>query len=65
MTSDSDDLEQQLRDNLKLRRELSAEVAKARDSRTSPRVSRGFYWLGIILAAVLLVAGIALMVAGT
>ena len=29
MTSDSDDLEQQLRENLKLRRELKAEVGKA------------------------------------
>ena len=29
MTSDSDDLEQQLRQNLKLRRELAAEVAAA------------------------------------
>jgi hypothetical protein len=32
MTSNSDDLEEQLRQNLKLRRELGAEVAKARDS---------------------------------
>ena len=32
MTSNSDDLEEQLRQNLKLRRELAAEVAKARDS---------------------------------
>jgi hypothetical protein len=30
MISDSDDLEQQLRENLKLRRELAAEVAKAK-----------------------------------
>jgi len=30
MTSDTDDLEQQLRQNLKLRRELGAEVAKAK-----------------------------------
>ena len=32
MTSNSDDLEEQLRQNLKLRRELAAEVAKARNS---------------------------------
>jgi hypothetical protein len=63
MTSDSDDLEQQLRENLMLRRELAAEVAKAKDSSTSQRVRRGFYWLGILLAAVLLVAGLALIVA--
>jgi hypothetical protein len=63
MTSDTDDLEQQLRQNLELRRELAAEVAKAKDSSTSQRRSRGFYWLGILLAAVLLVAGLALMVA--
>lgn len=30
MTSDSDDLEQQLQENLRLRRELAAEVAKAK-----------------------------------
>jgi hypothetical protein len=63
MTSESDDLEQQLRQNLELRRELGAEVAKAKDSSASQRVSRGFHWLGILLAAVLLVAGLALMVA--
>ena len=32
MTSDSDDLEEQLRQNLKLRRELAAQVAKAKGS---------------------------------
>jgi hypothetical protein len=63
MTSDSDDLEQQLRENLMLRRELAAEVAKAKDSSTSQQVRRGFYRLGILLAAVLLVAGLALIVA--
>ena len=31
MTSDSDDLEEALRQNLKLRRELAAEVRKVRD----------------------------------
>jgi hypothetical protein len=48
MTSDSEDLEQQLRQNLKLRRELAAEVAKARDRSSSQRVSRSFHWLGIL-----------------
>jgi pyruvate,water dikinase len=33
MASDSDDLEQQLRENLKLRRELAVEVGKASDSK--------------------------------
>jgi hypothetical protein len=32
MTSNSDDLEEALQQNMKLRRELGAEVAKARDS---------------------------------
>jgi hypothetical protein len=58
MTSDSDDLEQQLQENLKLRRELAAEVAKAKDS-ASPRVSRGFHRLAVFLAgAVFIVAGL-------
>jgi hypothetical protein len=43
MTSDSDDLEEQLRENLKLRHELAAEVAKARHGR-SQRIRRGFHW---------------------
>lgn len=60
MTSDSDDLRNALRQNLKLRRELAAEVTKAKDSSTSQRV---VYWLAILLAAVLIVAGIVLMVA--
>ena len=33
MASDSDELEEQLRENLKLRRELGAEVAKAASRR--------------------------------
>jgi hypothetical protein len=37
MTSNSDDLEKVLQQNLKLRRELGAEVAKARDSRAKRR----------------------------
>jgi hypothetical protein len=42
MTSDSDDLEQELRQNLKLRRELGGEVTKARDSSAG-----GAYRLGL------------------
>jgi cobalamin biosynthesis Mg chelatase CobN len=37
MTTNSDDLEKQLQQNLKLRRELGAEVAKARDSNAKQR----------------------------
>ena len=37
MTSDRDELEEALRQNLKLRRELAAEVAKARDSSAKER----------------------------
>ena len=37
MTSDTDDLEEQLRQNLKLRRELAVEVSKARDSSAKKR----------------------------
>ena len=34
MTSNSDDLEKAVRENLKLRRELAAEVAKAKGSKS-------------------------------
>jgi chorismate mutase len=34
MTSDTDELEHQLRENLRLRRELAAEVAKAKEARS-------------------------------
>jgi hypothetical protein len=48
MTSDNNDLEQQLRQNLKLRRELAAEVDKARDG--SAKQSGGVaYRLGWVL----------------
>src|SRR4029453_7774321 len=49
MTSDSDDLEHALRENLKLRGELAAEVAKPKDN-SRQRVSRDFHRLGIIIA---------------
>src|SRR5262245_56364902 len=49
MTSDSDDLEQALQENLKLRGELAAEVAKSKDN-SRRRVSRDFHRLGIVVA---------------
>jgi hypothetical protein len=51
MTSDSDDLEQQLRENLKLRRELAAEVARANGSSANRgggiayRLGQVLYWI--------------------
>jgi hypothetical protein len=63
MNSDSDDLEEQLRANLKLRTELATEVAKAKDSSTSQRVSRGSHRLGLLLASILFVIGLAFVVA--
>ena len=54
MTSDSDDLEQQLRENLKLRRQLAAEVDKARAasqrSGIAYRLGWVLYWACILLA---------------
>jgi hypothetical protein len=47
MTSDRDDLEEALRENLKLRGELAAEVARPKDN-SRQRVSRDFHRLGII-----------------
>jgi hypothetical protein len=55
MPSDSDDLEQQLRENLKLRRELAAQVDKARSA--SQRLSCGFHRLGLFLASIALLMG--------
>jgi hypothetical protein len=40
MASKSDELEKVLQQNLKLRRELGAEVAKARDRSATPRIGR-------------------------
>ena len=52
MTSDSDDLEQQLQQNLKLRRELGAEVAKAakQGGGFAYRLSWVLYWICLLLA---------------
>jgi hypothetical protein len=57
MTSDSDELEEQLRENLKLRRELGAEVAKAASRRAGMayRLGRVLY-LACFALAVLCVA---------
>ena len=58
MISGSDNLRKALRE--KERRELAAKVTTAKDSSTSQRV---VYWLAILFAAVLIVAGMVLMVA--
>jgi len=49
MTSDSDDLEQQLRENLKLRAELGAKVAKAKQG-MAYRLGWALYWTCLLLA---------------
>ncbi len=65
MTSDSDGLEEAVRENLKLRRELAAEVAKAKGASQRGGVYQlgwVLYWACLIVAAVwavgLLVAAI-------
>jgi hypothetical protein len=53
MTSDSDDLDQQLRQNLKLRRELADAVAKAKQGGgMASRLGWVLYWTCLALAAV-------------
>jgi hypothetical protein len=53
MASDSDDLEQQLRQNLKLRRELGAKVVKAKQGgRMAYRLGWVLYWACLALAVV-------------
>ena len=56
MTSDSDDLEEALRENLKLRQELAAEVAKAKAASqrggVAYRLGWVLYWACLIVAAV-------------
>jgi hypothetical protein len=61
MTSDSDDLEKQLRENLKLRRELWAEVDKAASRRGRNPYPLG--WALFWVAVASLLVGIALVVA--
>jgi hypothetical protein len=51
MTSDSDDLEEALRQNLKLRRELADEVAKAKQlGGIAYRLGWVLYWICLALA---------------
>lgn len=52
MTPDSDDLEQQLQQNLKLRRGLVAEVTKVRDRNAKDRLGWVLYWTFVALAGV-------------
>jgi hypothetical protein len=52
MISDSDDLEQALQENLKLRDELVVEAGKSKDSSRSQRASRDFHRLGIMFALI-------------
>ena len=63
MTSDSDDLEQQLRENSKLRRDLAAEVAKAKDGKQARCVRLGWvlYWACIVLIGVWVFGMVALL----
>src|SRR5262245_65899887 len=51
MTSHSDDLEQALQENLKLRGELAIEVAKSKDL-SRQRIRRDFHRLGLIFALI-------------
>jgi hypothetical protein len=56
MTSDSDDLEEALRENLKLRSELAVKVSKAKAASqrgVAYRLGWVLYWLCVIPAAVL------------
>jgi len=55
--ADSDELEQQLRENLKLRRELAAEVAKAKGTKTASGGTVGWvlYWACVGVSVFLLV----------
>ena len=65
MTSDSDDLEEQLRQNLKLRRELAAQVAKAKGSSANQGGKSGGeryrFWLLLLTLIGVLVGVIGVM----
>jgi hypothetical protein len=57
MPSKTDDLEEVLQQNLKLRRDLVAEVARA----NKPRRVTGWgvvYWVGLVLIPVLILCGV-------
>ena len=65
MTSDTDDLEQHLRENLELRRELAAEVAKAKAASQrggiAYRLGWVLYWACIVLIGVWVFGMVALL----
>ena len=70
MTSDTDDLEEALRENLKLRRELAANVTKAEAASQrggmAYRLGWVLYWTCLVLAALaVLYVGFVLWVDGT
>ena len=48
--SNSDDLEQALQENLKLRRQLGQKITKARDRNAKDRVGWALYWALLALA---------------
>jgi hypothetical protein len=52
MTSDSDDVEEALQENLKPRGELADEVVKSKVSSRSQRVSPDFHRLGLMFALI-------------
>jgi len=57
MPSKTDDLEEVLQQNLKLRRDLVAEVARA----NKPRRVTGWgvvYWVGLVLIPILILCGV-------
>jgi hypothetical protein len=58
MTSKSDDLEEVLQQNLKLRRELVAEVTKANETKRVT-VWGALYWAGVVLIPVLILCATA------
>ena len=51
-SSDSDDLEQALQENLKLRRQLKRKITKARDRNAKDRVGWAVYWTLLALAGI-------------
>jgi hypothetical protein len=51
-SSDNDDLEQALQENLKLRRQLRQKITKARDRNAKDRVGWALYWTLLALAGI-------------
>jgi hypothetical protein len=52
VTSDSDDLIEQLQENLRLRRQLGAEVAKARKSSLSGASLIGWFFILLVITGI-------------